>query len=96
LPQVEKREQDAWLIGQGFSSPEACRKDRVAVEAVADGDTTLAAGVLDQAQPESPDGEAATVAGRIGLARPRPAGPVAARARHAGTPLIELARAVVR
>jgi hypothetical protein len=41
---------------------------RLAAEAIADGDTALAAGVLDQAQPESPDGEAATVAGCIGLA----------------------------
>jgi hypothetical protein len=41
---------------------------RLATEAVADGDTALAASVLDQAQPESPDGSAATVAGCIGLA----------------------------
>jgi hypothetical protein len=41
---------------------------RLAAEAIADGDTTLAAGILDQAQPESPDGSAATVAGCIGLA----------------------------
>ena len=40
---------------------------RLAAEAIADGDTTLAAGILDQAQPESPDGSAATVAGCIGL-----------------------------
>jgi hypothetical protein len=41
---------------------------RLAAEAIAGGDTTLAAGILDQAQPESPDGSAATVAGCIGLA----------------------------
>ena len=41
---------------------------RLAAEAIADGDTTLAAGILDQAQPESPDDSAATVAGCIGLA----------------------------
>jgi len=41
---------------------------RLAIEAVTDGDTALAASVLDQAQPESPDGSAATVAGCIGLA----------------------------
>ena len=41
---------------------------RLAAEAIADGDTRLAAGVLDQAQPESPDGPAATVSGCIGLA----------------------------
>jgi hypothetical protein len=40
---------------------------RLAAEALADGDTALAAGVLDQAQPESPDGQTATVAGCIGL-----------------------------
>src|SRR5512142_1893060 len=41
---------------------------RLAAEAIAAGDTTLAADVLDQAQPESPDGGAATVAGCTGLA----------------------------
>jgi hypothetical protein len=41
---------------------------RLAAEAIADGDTTLAAGILDQAQPESPDDSAATVAGCTGLA----------------------------
>ena len=41
---------------------------RLAAEAIAGGDTRLAAAVLDQAQPESPDGSAATVSGCIGLA----------------------------
>lgn len=41
---------------------------RLAAEAIADGDTRLAAAVLDQAQPESPDGSAATVSGCIGVA----------------------------
>jgi hypothetical protein len=42
---------------------------RVAAEAIADGDTRLAAAILDQAQPESADGSAAaTVAGCIGVA----------------------------
>jgi len=41
---------------------------RLAAEAIADGDTRLAAGVLDQAQPESPDGSAPTVAACTGLA----------------------------
>jgi hypothetical protein len=41
---------------------------RLAAEAIADGDTELAAGILDQAQPESPDQSAATVAGCTGLA----------------------------
>ncbi len=40
---------------------------RLAAEAIADGDTRLAAAILDQAQPESPDGSAATVAGCIGV-----------------------------
>jgi hypothetical protein len=41
---------------------------QLAAQAIADGDTTLAAAILDQAQPESPDGAAATVSGCIGLA----------------------------
>jgi hypothetical protein len=41
---------------------------RLAAEAIADGDTRLAAAVLDQAQAESADGSAATVAGCIGVA----------------------------
>jgi hypothetical protein len=41
---------------------------RLAVEAIAGGDTPLAATVLDQAQPESPDGSVPTVAACTGLA----------------------------
>jgi hypothetical protein len=41
---------------------------RLAAEAIAGGDTRLAAAILDQAQPESPDDSAATVAGCTGLA----------------------------
>ena len=41
---------------------------RLAAEAIADGDTRLAAAILDQAQPESADGSAATVASCIGVA----------------------------
>ncbi len=41
---------------------------RLAVEAIADGDARLAAAVLDQAEPESPDNSAPTVAGCIGAA----------------------------
>jgi hypothetical protein len=41
---------------------------RLAAEAIAADDTRLAAGVLDQAQPESPDGSVPTVAACIGLA----------------------------
>ena len=35
---------------------------------IADGDTTLAAAILEQVQPESPDDTVATVAGCIGVA----------------------------
>ena len=41
---------------------------RLAAEGIADGDTRLAARILDQAQPESPDGSAPTVAACTGLA----------------------------
>src|SRR6266581_4758040 len=41
---------------------------RLAAEAIGDGDTRLAAGVLDQAEPESPDGSVPTVAACTGLA----------------------------
>jgi hypothetical protein len=41
---------------------------RLAAEAIAGGDTRLAAAILDQARPESPDGSAATVSGCIGVA----------------------------
>src|SRR5215471_12515679 len=41
---------------------------RLATGALADGDTTLAAAILDQAQPESPGDTAPTVAACIGVA----------------------------
>jgi hypothetical protein len=41
---------------------------RLAAEALADGDTALAAAILDQAQPESPGDTAPTVAACIGVA----------------------------
>jgi hypothetical protein len=41
---------------------------RLAVEAISDGDAGLAAATLDQAEPESPDNSAPTVAGCIGVA----------------------------
>jgi hypothetical protein len=41
---------------------------RLTVEAIAEGDTTLAAAILEQVQPESPDNTVATVAGCIGVA----------------------------
>lgn len=41
---------------------------RLTVEAIVDGDTALAAAILGQVEPESPDNSVATVAGCIGLA----------------------------
>jgi hypothetical protein len=41
---------------------------RLVIEALATGDTALAAAILEQVQPESPDNTAATVAGCIGVA----------------------------
>jgi hypothetical protein len=41
---------------------------RLVIEAIAEGDTTLAAALLEQVQPDSPDNTAATVAGCIGVA----------------------------
>jgi hypothetical protein len=41
---------------------------RLVIDALTGGDTALAAAILDQVQPESPDNTAATVAGCIGLA----------------------------
>jgi hypothetical protein len=41
---------------------------RLVVEVLADGDTTLAAAILEQVQPDSPDNTTATVAGCIGVA----------------------------
>ena len=41
---------------------------RLVIEAVAEGDTTLAAAILEQAQPDSPDNTAPTVAACIGVA----------------------------
>ena len=41
---------------------------RLVIEALADGDTTLAAAILDQVQPDSPDNTAPTVAACIGVA----------------------------
>ncbi len=41
---------------------------RLVIEAIAEGNTILAAAILEQVQPESPDNTAATVAGCIGTA----------------------------
>jgi hypothetical protein len=41
---------------------------RLVIEALAEGDTTLAAAILEHVQPDSPDNSTATVAGCIGVA----------------------------
>ena len=92
---------------------------RLAAEAIAGGDTRLAAAILDQAPPESRDGSAATdilILARKGrafasldalIARQGGqhvlygsalalAAALQAWSRHAGTPLIDLARTVIR
>ncbi len=63
---VERRNM-AMFTPVGHARELAAVTMRLAAEAIADGDTALAARVLDQAQPESPDGQAATVAGCTGL-----------------------------
>ena len=63
---VERRNM-AMFTPVGHARELAAVTMRLAAEAIAGGDTALAAAVLDQAQPESPDGQAATVAGCIGL-----------------------------
>ena len=53
-------------VGQGREL--AVTTLRQAIEAIADGDTTLAGSILTQVQPDSPDNTEATVAGCIGVA----------------------------
>jgi hypothetical protein len=53
-------------VGQARERAVACM--RLTVEAIAEGDSVLAATLLDQVQPESPDNTTATVAGCIGVA----------------------------
>ena len=67
LKRAVERHNMAMFTPAGHARELAAVTMRLAAEAIADGDTALAAGVLDQAQPESPDGKAATVAGCIGL-----------------------------
>ncbi len=61
------RHDTAMFTPAGHARELAAATMRLAADAIADGGTALAAGVLDQAQPESPDGEAATVGGCTGL-----------------------------
>ena len=63
---VERRNM-AMFTPVGHARERAALTMRFAAEAIADGEAALAAAVLDQAQPGSPDGGAATVAGCIGL-----------------------------
>lgn len=68
LNRAIERHNMAMFTPVGHARELAAATMRLAAEAIAGGDTTLAAGILDQAQPESPDDSAATVAGCTGLA----------------------------
>ena len=68
LNRAVERHNMAMFTPVGHARELAAVTMRLAAEAIADGDTTLAAGILDQAQPESPDDSAATVAACTGLA----------------------------
>ena len=63
---VERRNMELFSpVGQARDI--ACVTLRLVVEAILDGDTTIAAALLDQVQPESPDNSTATVASCIGI-----------------------------
>jgi len=68
LSRAMERHNMSLFIPVGHARELAAVTLRLATEALADGDTRLAAGILDQAQPESPDGSVATVAACTGLA----------------------------
>jgi hypothetical protein len=68
LNRAAERHNMAMFTPAGHARELAAVTIRLAAGAIAYGDTALATAVLDQAQPESPDGQAATVAGCIGLA----------------------------
>jgi hypothetical protein len=68
LNRATERHNMALFTPVGHARELAAATLRLAAEAIAGGDTRLAAAILDQAQPESPDGAAATVSGCIGLA----------------------------
>jgi hypothetical protein len=63
-----ERQNMALFTPVGQARELAAASMRLAVEAIAEGDSVLAGTVLDQVQPESPDNTTATVAGCIGLA----------------------------
>lgn len=68
LSRAVERHNMAMFTPAGDARELAAVTVRLAAEAIISGDTRLAAEILDQAQPESPDGKAATVAGCTGLA----------------------------
>jgi len=68
LNRAMERHNMALFTPVGHARDLAAATLRLAAEAIAGGDTRLAAAILDQAQPESPDGAAATVSGCIGVA----------------------------
>ena len=68
LARAMERHNMALFTPVGHARDLAAATLRLAAEAIAGGDTRLAAAILDQAQPESPDGAAATVSGCIGVA----------------------------
>jgi hypothetical protein len=68
LNRAVERHNMAMFTPVGHARELAAVTMRLTAEAIAGGDTKLAAGILDQAQPESPDHSAATVAGCTGLA----------------------------
>jgi len=63
-----ERQNTALFTPVGQARDRAVVALRLGIEAIADGDTTHAAAILDQVQPESEDNSTATVAGCIGVA----------------------------
>lgn len=63
-----ERQNMALFTPVGQARDRAVATLRLGIEAIAEGDTTLAAAILDQVQPESKDNSTATVAACIGVA----------------------------
>jgi hypothetical protein len=68
MDRAVERQNMAMFTPVGKPREHAAATMRLAVEAIAEGDSVLAGTLLDQVQPESPDDTTATVAGCIGLA----------------------------
>jgi hypothetical protein len=68
LDRAVERQNLALFTPTGRARDLAATALRQVIESIADGDTTRAAAVLDQIQPESPDHSVATVAGCTGVA----------------------------